>query len=62
MWLFIARIVADPHIQVTEDQVIIDMKKKRHLPAILTAMDRFQNTPVSWMRNKSVVFRGASRT
>lgn len=48
-------------IQVTEDQVIIDMKKKRHLPAILTAMDRFQNTQVRWMRNKSIVFRGASR-
>lgn len=49
-------------IQVTEYSVIIDMKKKRLLPAILTAMDRFQNTQVPWMRNKSIVFRGASRT
>lgn len=49
-------------IQITENTVIIDMKKKRLLPAILTAMDRFQNTQVRWMRNKSIVFRGASRT
>ena len=49
-------------IQITENSVIIDMKKKRLLPAILTAMDRFQNAQVPWMRNKSIVFRGASRT
>ena len=48
-------------IQITENRVIIDMKKKRLLPAILTAMDRFQNTQVRWMHNKSIVFRGASR-
>ena len=49
-------------IQITDNGVIIDMKKKRLLPAILTAMDRFQNAQVPWMRNKSIVFRGASRT
>ena len=42
-------------IQITENTVIIDMKKKRGLPAILTAMNRFQNTQVRWMRNKFMV-------
>lgn len=49
-------------IQINEKNVIIDMKKKRHLPAILTAMERFQNKKIRWAKNKCFLFRGASRT
>jgi len=49
-------------IQITDTQIIINMKKKRHLPAILTAMERFQNKKIRWVKDKSFLFQGASRT
>ena len=49
-------------IHIDEQTIVIDMKKKRHLPAILTAMEPFQQTKIRWMDNKALVFRGASRS
>lgn len=48
-------------IEITDSQIIIDMKKKRHLPTLLTAMERFQNKKIRWMDNRKLIFRGASR-
>lgn len=48
-------------IKITNSQIIVNMKKKRHLPAILTALERFQNKKILWT-NRSLLIRGASRS
>ena len=48
-------------IRVTQDEIIIDLKKKRHLPAVLGAMENFKKIKVPWLSMKTLVFRGASR-
>lgn len=49
-------------IRITDTQIIIEMKKKRHLPALLTAMEAFQPQPIPWLGQRTLVFRGASRS
>jgi len=49
-------------IRITDAQIIIEMKKKRHLPALLTAMETFQHQPIGWLGQRTLVFRGASRS
>ena len=49
-------------IRITATQIIIDMKKKRHLPALLTAMEAFQHQPIPWLGERTLLFRGASRS
>lgn len=49
-------------IRITDTQIIIEMKKKRHLPALLTAMAAFQHQPIGWLGQRTLVFRGASRS
>lgn len=48
-------------IEITNSHIVVDLKKKRHLPALLTAMERFQNQKIRWMK-KTFLFRGASRS
>ena len=48
-------------IEITDSHIVVDLKKKRHLPALLTAMERFQNETIRWT-NKTFLFRGASRS
>lgn len=48
-------------IRITQHQIIVDMKKKRHLPAILQAMDSFKKIKIPWLNMKTFLFRGASR-
>lgn len=47
-------------VKITDNKIIITMKKKRHLPAILTSMQRFQDGPIRWLGEKELVFQGAS--
>ena len=49
-------------IRITDTQIIIEMKKKRHLPALLTAMAAFEQQPIPWLGGRALVFRGASRS
>lgn len=49
-------------IRITDAQIIVEMKKKRHLPALLTAMEAFQHQPIPWLGQRTLVFRGASRS
>jgi transposase len=48
-------------IRITQEQIVIDMKKKRHLPAILGTMETFKKIKIPWLQMKTLVFRGASR-
>ena len=45
-------------IEITPDRIIIRMKKKRNLPALLTAMEPFQNKPITFLANRHLVFTG----
>ena len=46
--------------KITEDKITIGLKKKRHLPLVLTAMRQFQNKKISWLHNKKIEFVGES--
>ena len=47
-------------VNISEDEIIIALKKKRHLPAILMAMKKFNNRRITWLHNKKISFVGAS--
>ena len=47
-------------IDITEDEVKIFLKKKRTLPAILTAMQKFSNQKYPRLMNKKLNFFGSS--
>ena len=39
-------------LRIDEEVVTVRLKKKRHLPLLLTALEQFQNQPLSWMQNR----------
>ena len=43
-----------------DKKIKVLMKKKRNLPAILTAMNRYKNIKISWLKNFSLEIFGAS--
>ena len=48
------------NVKITDHQIIVQMKKKRHLPTLLTSMERFQDGQIRWLGEKELVFQGAS--
>jgi len=49
-------------VEISANQVVIELKKRRPLPALLTAMEPFQNKKIPFVANKILTFRGASRS
>jgi hypothetical protein len=49
-------------VQIAEDNIIISLKKKRHLPHLLTVMKKFVDLRIPWLENKKLIFRGATTT
>ena len=49
-------------IEIMDDQILVKMKKKRNLPALLSAMDKFKDLRIPWLNDKKCVFLGASTT
>ena len=49
-------------IKVQEDQIIVNLKKKRNLPLILEKMELYKNCKFSWLDNKKIIFQGATYT
>jgi len=47
-------------VKITNEKIIIEMKKKRNLPALLTEMEKFKNMTFQWMGNRKLIFMGAS--
>ena len=47
-------------IHISEDAISVAMKKKRHLPILLRALEPFQNEPISWMGNRRFSFMADS--
>ena len=50
------------NIRIQDDSINVDLKKKRHLPLILTAMDRMQSEKISWLGDRRLNFQGASHS
>lgn len=47
-------------IHIDQNGVNIELKKKRNLPAVLTAMQRYQKIQIPWLMDKVLNFTGAS--
>ena len=47
-------------IELNSHSITISLKKKRNLPLVLTALQRFENCKIPWLHNREVNFVGAS--
>jgi len=45
-------------VEIKSDKILIKMKKKRNLPALLTAMEPFQNEAIAFWENRKLIFTG----
>lgn len=48
------------YVKIVGDEVVINLKKKRHLPSILTAMKKFHKISIPWLHNKKLRVVGES--
>ena len=39
-------------VHIADDSITVIMKKKRNIPALLTALEKFQNKPIAWMQDR----------
>jgi len=49
-------------VEITKNEVIVRIKKKKNLPILLTAMQAFQNTPIKMLGGKKIIFRSDTTT
>ena len=49
-------------IQIHDHSIEVKLKKKRNLPALLTAMEQYQNLRISWLNNKILKFFALSHS
>ena len=42
---------------IDDDTIIIEMKKKRHLPILLDALEAYEETPIPWLEDKKLLFK-----
>lgn len=49
-------------VEIRDDKILVKMKKKRNLPALLSEMEKFKDLRFPWMNNKRLIFSGASTT
>jgi len=42
---------------IDKDTVTIEMKKRRHLPILMDALEAYQETPIPWLNNRKLVFK-----
>jgi len=54
--LFEKRVSNSGEIKISCDTIRVKMKKKRTLPALLTEMEKFQNSVLPWIENKKIYF------
>lgn len=47
-------------ITIDNQEIIVNLKKKRNLPLVLENMNKFINVKYSWLNNKKLIFNGAS--
>jgi len=49
-------------VQIDQDSIVVKLKKKRNLPAVLNTLSEFQNNRVDWLGAKKIFFEGMSTT
>ena len=49
-------------VNISEESITVSLKKKRHLPTLLTAMKQFADQTYEFLNGKSLIFRGATNT
>lgn len=49
-------------VDIGAQRITVKLKKKRNLPALLTAMEPFQNKQITALGNRSLMFTGESRS
>ena len=49
-------------IEIDEKNITVKMKKKRNLPAILSAMEDFKNIKIPYLNNRTLSIEGATRS
>ncbi len=42
---------------IDDDTIIIEMKKKRHLPILLDALEAYEETTIPWLEDKKLIFK-----
>lgn len=42
---------------IQKDSIIIEMKKKRHLPLLIEALKFYKETTIPWLNNKKLIFK-----
>jgi len=47
-------------IDIEDEQIVVKLKKKRNLPIVLESMNQFSKMKYKWLKNKKVIFQGAS--
>ena len=47
-------------IEITNDTINVKLKKKRDLPALLTAMEQYSNLKISWLNEMKIHYSGLS--
>jgi len=50
----------DGTVTADHENITVSLKKKRNLPAILTAMNKFLPTSIDWLQGRSLTINGAS--
>ena len=53
-------ILNESDVQIEKENVIVKLKKKRNLPLILETMKQFEPVETPFLKNKKLVFQGAS--
>ena len=47
-------------VNIDQNVISVELKKKRNLPAVLTAMSRYEKVKVPWLMDRNLKFAGAS--
>ena len=50
------------HVKVTDEQIVVALRKKRNLPALLSAAERFHNQPSRLFHGRKLTITGDSRS
>jgi hypothetical protein len=49
-------------VTISEEAITVSLKKKRHLPTLLTAMEQFAEQQYEFLNGKRLIFKGATNT
>jgi hypothetical protein len=55
-------IVNNGNIEITENQIKVELKKKRDLPQIIEMMKNYSDVNYQWLENRKIVFYPSSTT